>query len=97
MISDAKSDFGQLIINQGINECIFEVEIKVDSNFLELREIKGHIDAERVDKNQENVRCFGGVILTNDDGLIACKNTLDNRIELAFQHMLPVIRKILFN
>ncbi len=37
--------------------------------------------------------CFGGVILTNEDGLIVCKNTLDTRLQLAYQQMLPDIRR----
>jgi len=35
--------------------------------------------------------------MTNEDGLIVCKNTLDARLELAFQQMLPVIRKSLYD
>ena len=52
---------------------------------------------DRVAKSQENNKCFGGVILTNDDGLIVCKNTIDARVELAYQHMLPIIRSSLFS
>lgn len=50
-----------------------------------------------MEKSEENSKCFGGVILTNEDGLIVCKNTLDSRVELAFQQMLPVIRSNLFS
>lgn len=39
---------------------------------------------------------FGGVILTNNDGKIVCKNTLDIRCELSFQQNLPMLRKQLF-
>ncbi len=48
-------------------------------------------------KSQELERCFGGLILTNEDGLIVCKNTLDARLQLAYQQMLPIIRRELFN
>ncbi len=40
--------------------------------------------------------CFGGVIMTNEDGLIVCKNTLDARLELVYQMLLPNIRKSLY-
>jgi V-type H+-transporting ATPase subunit E len=52
--------------------------------------------AEKTSKGDENIKCFGGVILTSEDGLIVCKNTLDSRIDLAYQHMLPSIREHLF-
>ena len=30
--------------------------------------------------------------MTSEDGLIVCKNTLDARLELAYQQLLPSIR-----
>lgn len=35
---------------------------------------------DKITKSEENTKCFGGVILTSEDGLIVCKNTLDSRI-----------------
>jgi vacuolar-type H+-ATPase subunit E/Vma4 len=35
--------------------------------------------------------------MTNEDGLIVCKNTMDARLELAYQSMLPTIRKTLYD
>jgi V-type H+-transporting ATPase subunit E len=54
-------------------------------------------NTERIKKSEESNICFGGVIMTNEDGLIVCKNTLDARLELAYQHMLPTIRKTLYD
>jgi V-type H+-transporting ATPase subunit E len=58
--------------------------------------VDGGTHEEILAKNDENIKCFGGVILTSEDGLIVCKNTLDSRIDLAYQHMLPSIRANLF-
>lgn len=52
---------------------------------------------ERVKKSEESNVCFGGVVMTNADGLIVCKNTLDARLELAYQHLLPSIRRRLYD
>ena len=35
-------------------------------------------------------------MLTNEDGLIVCKNTLDARLQLAYQQLLPDVRRELF-
>lgn len=51
---------------------------------------------EIIRKSDEDIKCFGGVILTNESGLIICKNTLDTRIDLAFSLVLPQIRSSLF-
>lgn len=75
---------------------VAKTELKLDNRWLEERQVNT-ASSERVSKSQENNKCFGGVILTNEDGLIVCKNTLDARIELAYQHMLPTIRSSLFN
>jgi V-type H+-transporting ATPase subunit E len=49
-----------------------------------------------IEKSEEDLKCFGGIILTNESGLIICKNTLDTRIDLAFNVILPKIRSNLF-
>lgn len=51
---------------------------------------------EIIRKSEEDIKCFGGIILTSEDGLIICKNTLDTRIDLAFNVVLPRIRSTLF-
>ncbi|CAG9318958.1 unnamed protein product [Blepharisma stoltei] len=40
--------------------------------------------------------CCGGVILTSQGGLIRCINTVDERLELAFNNTVPLLRRIVF-
>jgi len=40
--------------------------------------------------------CSGGVVLSARDGRIMCNNTLDQRLGLAAENLLPEIRTILF-
>ncbi|KAE8726843.1 V-type proton ATPase subunit E [Hibiscus syriacus] len=40
--------------------------------------------------------CSGGVVLTSQDGKIVCENTLDARLDVAFNKKLPEIHKWLF-
>jgi V-type H+-transporting ATPase subunit E len=61
-----------------------------------LREKNLDANTERLKKSEESEICFGGVIMTNEDGLIVCKNTLDARLELVYQMLLPNIRKSLY-
>lgn len=63
----------------------------LDNRYLKERNVSGK--GEKSVKHHEVESCFGGVILTNEDGLIVCKNTLDSRVELAYQQMLPTIRR----
>jgi vacuolar-type H+-ATPase subunit E/Vma4 len=39
---------------------------------------------------------IGGVFLRSNDGGIVCNNSLDARVSLIFEHLLPVIRNMLF-
>ncbi|KAL4466863.1 hypothetical protein ABPG74_010460 [Tetrahymena malaccensis] len=45
---------------------------------------------------EENPQVIGGVVLTCDGGRIQVNNTLNARVDLAFQEFLPDIRRILF-
>lgn len=38
----------------------------------------------------------GGMVLTSLDKRIVCNNTLQSRLDLCFEELLPVIRKMLF-
>lgn len=49
-----------------------------------------------ISKTENDKKCFGGILMTNKDGLIVCKNTIDVRTEQTFQDSLPVIRSTLF-
>jgi len=46
--------------------------------------------------NSSTASCTGGVILSARDGQILCRNTLDHRLELAFDSLKPTIRGTLF-
>ena len=39
---------------------------------------------------------IGGVFLRSNDGLIVCDNSLDARVDLIFEQLLPEIRRMLF-
>jgi V-type H+-transporting ATPase subunit E len=45
--------------------------------------------------NQAEI-CSGGVILSSNEGRIICSNTLDARLQMAFEQNLPAIRTILY-
>lgn len=51
---------------------------------------------EVISKNEDDKKCFGGILLTNQGGDIIVKNTLDVRCDLAFQDSLPDIRSFMF-
>lgn len=40
--------------------------------------------------------CCGGVVIVNGSGTISCTNTLDARLDIAFEEQLPVIREKVF-
>jgi V-type H+-transporting ATPase subunit E len=39
---------------------------------------------EVVFKNEDDQKCFAGIVLCNDEGNIICKNTFDVRVDLCF-------------
>jgi len=45
---------------------------------------------------RKGVSCCGGVVLSARNGAIICKNTLDSRLDLCFDNLIPQIRGILF-
>lgn len=51
---------------------------------------------DRVEKNADDKECFGGVILTNADKTIVCKNSLDARVIQCFEESLPDTRQLMF-
>ena len=62
-----------------MDESIAEVDLRLDDRY-SLTEKQIEKSSERVKKSEESNICFGGVIMTNEDGLIVCKNTLDARL-----------------
>ena len=45
---------------------------------------------------EKNLTIIGGVFLRTNDGVIVCDNTLDSRVRLLFEQLLPTIRNTLF-
>ena len=60
-----------------MEDSLAEVDLRLDERY-SLTEKNSN--GERVSKSDESNICFGGVIMTNEDGLIVCKNTLDARL-----------------
>ncbi|KRW99882.1 hypothetical protein PPERSA_12558 [Pseudocohnilembus persalinus] len=87
-------------------ETDMNLDLKIDENvYLKERKLDDHsklsvdqynLESEALPKNQEDTTCFGGVVLSNIEGNIICKNTLDGRIDMVYQESLPDIRQILF-
>ena len=67
---------------------MLEVSGKKMESFLDVSE-------HRLEDNKKNM--IGGFYLTSSDGKIVCDNTLDSRVALAFEMMLPDIRRELFS
>lgn len=69
----------------------------VDTRYcLQLRTLQTDAGVNQEEDIEGSEKCVGGVVLTNEDGLIVCKNTLDSRLQLAYQQMLPIVRRELF-
>ncbi|KAL4438747.1 hypothetical protein ABPG74_013420 [Tetrahymena malaccensis] len=107
ILSTAVSEYINLIKKE-MNHNI-KLNVVVDaSRFLEERSLKdnGNISLndfdialgakEVISKNEDDKKCFGGILLTNQAGDIIVKNTLDVRCDLAFQDSLPDIRSYMF-
>jgi len=47
-------------------------------------------------KGRKQVSCSGGVVLSSRNGTIVCRNTLDSRLELCFDNLIPQVRALLF-
>ena len=47
-------------------------------------------------KGSSALACSGGILLTARQGQIVCRNTLDHRLDLAFESLKPSIRGALF-
>lgn len=45
---------------------------------------------------EKNEKIIGGVFLRSNDGVIVCDNSLDSRVRLVFEQLLPNIRNSLF-
>lgn len=45
---------------------------------------------------EKNKDIIGGVFLRSSEGVIVCDNSLDSRVRLLFEQLLPNIRQLLF-
>lgn len=64
------------------------VHVKIDeSNFL---------PAAPKSSDDTQLSCVGGVILSANNGEIVCKNTLDNRLDIALERLRPQLRSIIW-
>ncbi|XP_044483927.1 V-type proton ATPase subunit E2-like [Mangifera indica] len=54
---------------------------------------KVHLPPPPSSEDSHAPSCSGGVVVASQDGKIVCENTLDHRLEIAFQKKLPEIRK----
>ena len=84
-----------------------QCKLTIASKFLTERRLPDltSIDVENITSDHQNSimilpeeddrKCFGGIILKNKEQNIVLKNTLDLRTELAFQKGLPKIRQII--
>lgn len=68
-----------MIRKEGIESAVGEVDLRLDTRY-SLNEKDVINNTDRIKKSEESNTCFGGVIMTNEDGLIVCKNTLDARL-----------------
>lgn len=80
VIPEAKNEFKNLIAKEDMPDEVGKVDLKLDTRFYLSERKVGDGETDRLEKGEENNKCFGGVILTNEDGLIVCKNTLDSRV-----------------
>jgi len=47
-------------------------------------------------KGKKSLFCCGGIVLSARNGTIVCKNTLDSRLDLCFENLIPQVRGMLF-
>ena len=45
---------------------------------------------------EQNTKIIGGVFLRSCEGVIVCDNSIDSRVRLIFEQLLPIIRNQLF-
>lgn len=60
------------------------------------REMESKLTVSEYDLEEKNQHIIGGVFLRSSDGVIVCDNSLDSRVRLLFEQLLPTIRGMLF-
>jgi vacuolar-type H+-ATPase subunit E/Vma4 len=58
--------------------------------------MESHLTVSEYKLEEKNLAIIGGVFLRTHDGVIVCDNTLDSRVRLLFEQLLPTIRNTLF-
>eukprot|EP01088_Endostelium_zonatum_P007553 TRINITY_DN19857_c0_g1_i1.p1 TRINITY_DN19857_c0_g1~~TRINITY_DN19857_c0_g1_i1.p1 ORF type:complete len:234 (-),score=70.15 TRINITY_DN19857_c0_g1_i1:124-825(-) len=66
------------------------VNLRIDSQFLPAPPTKD------TDLSLTHRYCSGGIVLSAKEGRILCNNTLDQRLNLAFDAKIPELRRLLF-
>merc|ERR1711991_215818 len=65
-----------------------KVDAKVDSTM--------YLPGPKTEVKEGADFCSGGVVLASHNGRIVCDNTLDRRLELAYEGLLPQVRGLMF-
>lgn len=60
------------------------------------REMESKLTVSEYKLEEHNLAIIGGLFLRTSDGVIVCDNTLDSRVRLLFEQLLPTIRNTLF-
>ena len=60
------------------------------------REMETALTASSYTLEEQNTKIIGGVFLRSSEGVIVCDNSIDSRVRLIFEQLLPVIRNMLF-
>ena len=58
--------------------------------------MEANLSLSEFDLEENNQKIIGGVFLRSSDGVIVCDNSLDSRVRLIFEQLLPQIRESLF-
>ena len=60
------------------------------------REMESHLSLSGYSLEEQNSNIIGGVFLRSSEGVIVCDNSIDSRVRLIFEQLLPQIRAMLF-
>lgn len=55
------------------------------------------LDPAPASADQTTPSCCGGIVALNGNNTISCNNTLDARLNIAFEEQLPKLRKMIFD
>lgn len=60
------------------------------------RDMESKLTISEYSLEEKNKEIIGGVFLRSSEGVIVCDNSLDSRVRLIFEQLLPNIRMLLF-